>query len=65
MKVRALKSFSARVNNKSYTYSQGDEFVMPKGADWDKEGLVEVIGRAPAKKRAKRTSKQAETSEKR
>ena len=47
MKVRALTSFSGL----GIAVQKGQEFDLPKGADWVKAGLCEKIKEAPKKKK--------------
>lgn len=45
--VRALKSFSGRIGQKSYHIKQGDVFPLPDGADWLTAGIVALVEDAP------------------
>lgn len=40
MKVKAIVSFSARVDGRSYSPAEGDVLDMPDGADWLTAGFV-------------------------
>jgi hypothetical protein len=44
LRVKALKSFGARVGGENYHVSLGQELDLPAGADWLKAGLVAPVG---------------------
>lgn len=48
MKVRALVSFGSPYGS----FTAGDEFELPDGVDWLKAGLVELVERAAAPRKA-------------
>lgn len=43
IRVRALKSFAARVGGMSWSANKGQELDMPPGMDWIRAGLVEAV----------------------
>lgn len=47
MRVIALRSFVAIVNETKYRVSEGDEVEMPVNADWLTAGLVVALPDAP------------------
>ena len=55
MKVRALIGFVSTIDGVKHRIQEGDEFDLPKGADWLSAGLVELVeGDKPAAKKAAR-----------
>lgn len=58
MKVKALVSFVSTLDNVKHRIQAGQEFDLPKGADWLGAGLVELVepeekpaAKKPAKKK--------------
>lgn len=43
MQVECVRPFAATYQNKRYSYSDGDIFEMPKGADWVKAGFCKPV----------------------
>lgn len=61
MRVRVVRSFSARLQGKSFQGHIGEEFELPAGVDWLQAGLVVPVRSKPVEHAVQRAPERAVT----
>jgi len=60
--VRAKQSFASMTNGEVFQVTKGKILALPKGADWVKAGLVEVLGKGSDPETTSKTTPETTTA---
>lgn len=63
MKFRATVSFVSTIDGRKYRVIEGEEVILPHGADWVMSGLVVPVKQPGTTKRATRSRSRAKKKE--